>query len=67
MSQRAMLMESDSRVGSLVGGGGRGGGDGGGDGAGVVWAMARRGRISVAVSKVELGIVGLWGDSLSTT
>jgi hypothetical protein len=47
-------MESDSRVGSLVGGGGRGGGgDGGGDGAGVVWAMARRGRISVAVSRLN--------------
>jgi hypothetical protein len=62
-------MESDSRVGSLVGGGGRGGGggDGGGDGAVVVWTMARRGQISVAVSKVELGIVGLWGDSLSAT
>jgi hypothetical protein len=30
-----------------------GGGDGGGDGAGVVWAMARRGRTNVAVSRLN--------------
>jgi hypothetical protein len=69
---QASVDESESDVDGIRFEGGklsgrRRGGDGGGDGAGVVWAMARRGRISIAVSKVELGIVGLWGDSLSAT